>query len=100
MSWLKFYPLQTAENTRVLKHSQLTSLSIDFDNGGNPYTIFIRPKNSSYDISVILSVQLLEDDISSNLPFLVNQWSPCVIQKISANPTILTLYDIYIGAGR
>ena len=100
MSWQKYYPLQTAENTRVLKHSQLTSLSTDFDNGGNPYTIFIRPKNSSYDTSVILNVQLLEDDTASNLPFLVNQWSPCIIQKIIANTTILTNYDIYVGAGR
>lgn len=100
MSWQKYYPLRTAENTRVLKHSQLTSLSTDFDNGGNPYTIFIRPKNSSYDTSVILNVQLLEDDTASNLPFLVNQWSPCIIQKIIANTTILTNYDIYVGAGR
>ena len=100
MSWLKFYPLQTAENTRVLKHSQLTSLSIDFDNGGNLFTVFIRPKNTSYDTSIILNVQLLQDDIASNLPFVTNQWSPCIIQKIIADSNILTNYDIYIGAGR
>lgn len=100
MSWNKYYPFNTAENSRILKHSQLTSLSSDFDNGGNPFTIFIRPKNVSYDVSILLTVQLLQDDSSSQLPFLVNSWSPCIIQKIIANASILTNYDIYIGAGR
>ena len=100
MSWNKYYPFNTAENSRILKHSQLVSLSSNFDNGGNPFTVFIRPKTTSYTTSILLNVQLIQDDSASYLPFLVNSWSPCIIQKIIADTSILTDYDIYIGAGR
>ena len=100
MAWLKFYPTQTAENSRLLKHSKIGSLDSDFDNDGNPFTIFLAPKSTSYDVSVLLDVQLLEDDALSPLPFLTNQWSPCIIRKIGADSSILSDYDIYVGAGR
>lgn len=100
MSWTKYFPFQTAENSRILIHSKLVSLSEDFDNGGDPFTVFVKPKSTSYDSVVILDVQLIKDDTHSECPFNVNQWSPCIIQKIVANSTILNDYDIYIGEGR
>ena len=85
-------------SSRITKHGRITTLTNDFFfTDGMPFSIFILP-NVDNDNIVTTSAKLYKDDISSNMPFRVKEWSPAMITKLDANPGILTGNTIYWGA--
>ena len=87
------------EKSRITHIFQITSLTSDFNNGGIPFAIFLRPKNTAYNTSELIDMQLVKDDTNSLIPVLTNQWNVYIVSVIKANAGILSNYDIYIGAG-
>ena len=85
-------------SSRITKHGRITTLISDFTfTDGMPFSIFIVPTVDNDDI-VTLSAKLYKDETSSNMPFRVKEWSPAMITKLDANPSILTGNTIYWGS--
>ena len=93
----KFFNFEAVLSGRILRQYKISSLATDFNNNGEPFTVFIKPK-----VVTNNHVALIKEDSSifKECPFVLNQWSPCIILSIKANSSILADYDIYVGMGR
>ena len=98
----KFFDYSKVFSGRIVRHSKVNILTSDFNNDGEPFTIFIKPKVVTSNVSIVLDVSLIKEDdtIHTECPFVLNQWSPCILTSIKANASVLIDYDIYIGMGR
>ena len=86
---------------RIVSHGKIESLANGFKIGedGVPFTIYVRPKNATSAIDVIIRLKCYQDDEASNVPVPLNDWSPLLVREIAPNNTLLNYYDIYWGSG-
>ena len=98
----EFFNFEAVLSGRILRQYKISSLSTDFNNNGEPFTVFIKPKVVTNNQVITLDVALIKEysSIFKECPFVLNQWSPCIILSIKANSSILADYDIYVGMGR
>lgn len=94
---------------RLLSHGQITDLTNGFTREGNlSFSLFIVPvaNVSAGIISTPDNAGLLvdcicdQDDVSSDLPVLFNQWTEAAILEIAANAIDLVTYNVYWAAGQ
>lgn len=84
---------------RILSHGKITSLASGFKlKNDMPFTVYIRPKNGSTDIDVIIPVKLRKENDTTDVPVTFNDWSPLAITEIGAS-TITDDNDVYWGSG-
>ena len=48
---------------------------------------------------LLVDCKCYQDDTSSNLPVMFNQWTEAALSEIAANAIDLAVYDVYWGAG-
>lgn len=91
---------------RILSVGQISDLSNGFyisDPSADfktPFSVYIRPKFTTTDVDVVISVKLLKDDEDfADAPVVLNDWSPLAITELEADADLLESYDVYWGAG-
>lgn len=87
---------------RVVSHGQITDLTKGFRlESGNPFSVYVRPKEGVASFDCILSVRCYQDDEFSDAPVTFYDWSPLAICEIapSEDEDLLKTYDIFWGSG-
>lgn len=96
----KGYISEFVNGGRIVSHGKVESLSNGFKIGdGIPFSIYVRPKNPTTAIDVVINLKCYQDDQAGNVPVVLNDWSPLLVREISADASLLSYYDIYWGCG-
>lgn len=83
---------------RIVSGGKITSLASAFSlSGGAAFSIYIVPTTGT-GTTEILTVKLLGGTTAIAMPFKVEDWSPVLIEEISADD-ILSTHDVYWGSG-
>ena len=94
--------------SRIISHGKITSLEAPFEfSAFNPFSIFVVPKanvaagviSAPDNAGLLVNCKCFQDETSSGVPILFNQWNECAIIEIAANAIDLAVYDVYWGAG-
>lgn len=83
---------------RIISHGKIADLSQGFNlPGGAPFSIMVCPKRiQAYQVGTV-HCKLIGDGSASDLPIVYNDWTPALIQSLSANAIDLSDYDVYWG---
>lgn len=85
---------------RVLAHGKIKSLESGFSlRKGQPFSLFIIPKDEEEFEPVVISVKLYQDDTVSDCPFNLRCWNEPAVTEIEASGIDLGDYDVYWGSG-
>lgn len=86
---------------RIVSHGKISDLTNGFMlPSGTPFSIYVRPKGTTTDIDMTLSVRCYQDESASEAPVALNDWSPLEVMEIAAGQNdLLSDYDIYWGSG-
>ena len=96
----KGYISEFMNGGRIVSHGQISDLSGGFKlPGGQPFSIYVRPKEDTDVLDTVLSVRCAQDRELSEAPVLFNDWTPLAIVEIGAESEILNDNDIYWGSG-
>lgn len=96
----KGYISEFMNGGRIVAHGKIDDLSSGFSlPNGEPFSIYIRPKNSVTALDTVLSVRCYQDNDFSEAPVAYNDWSPLAITEIASDNDILTDNDVYWGSG-
>lgn len=86
---------------RVTKVVKLTSLSNDYNPGGNVFSVFLAPKEGSdAGVGDVLAFDAMLPDSNGEfveVPVVVGDWSPIVFRAIKASAIDLTDFDVYVA---
>ena len=102
----KGYVSETMNSSRIVSHGKIALLPFKFTSF-NPFSIFVIPKanvaakviSAPENVGLLVDCKCYQDDTSSNIPVLFNQWSEAAIIEISEGAIDLAVYDVYWGAG-
>lgn len=83
---------------RFLSHGMIADLSNGFKRD-YPFSIYIRPKETTMQTDVTVSCRLVCDESNSAFPVPLSDWTPAAIVEIAPNAISLADYDVYWGAG-
>lgn len=67
--------------------------------GGEPFSVFLRPKEVTMDTCTIIQCKLLGDGEFGSMPTSLNDWTPAAIKEIAPGGIDLSAYDAWWGAG-
>lgn len=96
----KGYISEFMNGGRIVSHGKISDLTNGFKlPGGEPFSVYIRPKFSTSTLDTVISVRCSQDEQLSEAPVLFNDWSPMAIVEIGADAEILKTNDIYWGSG-
>lgn len=96
----KGYISEFINGGRIVAHGQVKSLDKPFSlPEGIPFSIYVRPKGPVEGLDVMLNVKCWQEQVFSDAPFVLNDWSPMAIKAIAPNADFLNTYDLYWGAG-
>ena len=103
---MKGYVSESMTAGRIVSKGKIAALPFSFSSF-NTFSIFVVPKANvtaglisvPNDAGVLVSCKCYQDDASSNLPVLFNQWTEAAIVEIPTDGINLTTYDVYWGAG-
>lgn len=84
---------------RILSHGQITNLADGFALDGQPFSIYVRPKQTVTAMDMVVSAKCICDTELSSLPVSFNDWTPASIVALDKNAINLAQYDVYWGAG-
>lgn len=108
MATPKGYVSETMNSSRICSQGKITELPFKFTSF-NPFSIFVIPKANvaakvisapSQDaVGLLIDCKCFQDDTSSDLPVLFNQWTEAAIIEITEGAIDLAVYDVYWGAG-
>ena len=97
----KWYITEILNAGRVLSKGQITAPNATFGLQDNvPYSLFLHPKESTTDITAVISVRLQQDIDFGLMPFNVNCWTEGSVWTANITSELLAKYDIYWGAGQ
>ena len=102
----KGYVSETMNSSRIVSHGKITELPFKFTSF-NPFSIFVVPKanvaakviSSPINVGLLVDCKCYQDDTSSDIPVLFNQWTEAAILEIAEGAIDLAVYDVYWGAG-
>lgn len=93
--------INTFESVKVLSCNQVTDLTADFKlTNGNSFHILIAPGDTADKVEgqvLPVGMKLAKNDTSKNIPVVVGDWNPLVVESIDASAIDLTKYDVYIS---
>lgn len=96
----KGYIREFINGGRIVAHGQVKSLDKPFSlPEGIPFSIYVRPKGPVEGLDVMLNVKCWQEQVFSDAPFVLNDWSPLAVETIGADSSILESYDIFWGSG-
>ncbi len=96
----KGYISEFVNGGRIVSHGKIESLENGFKIcDGVPFSIYVRPKNATSSIDVLINLKCYQDEEASNVPVPLNDWSPLLVSEIAPDATLLNYYDIYWGSG-
>jgi hypothetical protein len=96
----KGYISEFINGGRIVSHGKVENLDNGFSLSDNmPFSVYIRPKAETAKIDVIMNVRCWQEQVFSDAPFVLNDWSPLAISAIGADSSILEHYDVYWGCG-
>lgn len=96
----KGYISEFMSGGRIVSHGKITDLSDGFKlPGGEPFSVYIRPKYSVSTLDTVISVRCYQDDSVSEAPVVFNDWSPMAIAEIAPDTELLNTNDVYWGSG-
>lgn len=102
----KGYVSEIMNSSRIVSHGKIAQLPFKFTTF-NPFSILVIPKANVTagviaapdNAGLLVNCKCFQDDASSNLPVLFNQWTEAAIIEIPADAIDLDVYDVYWGAG-
>ncbi len=90
--------INTFESVKVLKVDQLESLSEDFSlSDGKGFHVFIAPLSGADKDSgetIIIKAKPVKNDEAVEVPIVVGDWNPVLLEKIAANSEADTDIDL------
>lgn len=96
----KGYISEFVNGGRIVSHGKINDLSSGFRLPGDiPFSDYARPKSSTSDIDIVLSVRCSQDSIMKEAPVALCDWSPMQIVEIAPDNKALGTVDLYWGAG-
>lgn len=85
---------------RILSKGKISDLSNGFKvNDGKPFSIYVRPKEASSDIDLLVRCKCIADREMSEVPIPLNDWTPLALLRLDANAIDLSKYDVWYGCG-
>jgi len=87
---------------RLSAHGKITDgqMAAGFKLKSNePFSICVVPKSATTNTLLIVSLMLNHDDISSDFPVPLNDWTPGLILELASNAIDLEDYDVYWATG-
>ena len=96
------------QSGRLNSHGEIITLSSGFSlENDYPFTIFIIPKanisngiiSQPTEIGLIVNCSLYADDIQSDCPFILGQWSEAYLSSLGVNSIDLDIYRLFWGSG-
>lgn len=92
--------------SRIVSHGKIAELPFKF-NSFNSFSILVIPKASvtakvistPETTGLLVDCKCYQDDTSSDIPVLFNQWTEAAIVEIAEGAIDLATYDVYWGAG-
>lgn len=91
---------ETVNAGRIVSHGKITSLTAAFSTtNGQPFSIFVIPKNGTDVLPITVSCRLMLDTAASVCPISLYCWNEVMIIEIAAAAINLSLYDVYWGCG-
>lgn len=102
----KGYVSEIMNSSRIVSHGKIAALPFKFTSF-NPFSILVIPKinvtakviSSPETAGLLVDCKCYQDDTSSNLPVMFNQWTEAAIIEIAEDAIDLETYDVYWGAG-
>jgi hypothetical protein len=96
----KGYISEFINGGRIVSHGKVENLDNGFSLPNNmPFSVYIRPKAETAKIDVVMNVRCWQEQVFSDAPFVLNDWSPLAVSAIGADSSILEHYDVYWGCG-
>jgi len=100
------YVSESMNAGRILSHGKISALPFTFTSF-NPFSIFVVPKanvtsgviSTPDNAGMLVDCKCYQDDASSDIPVLFNQWTEAAIIEIAEDAIDLDDYDVYWGAG-
>jgi hypothetical protein len=94
------YVSETVNAGRIVSHGKITSLTSAFSlTSGQPFSIFVIPKNGTDVLPITAVCKLMLDSAASACPISLYCWNEVMIVELGATAINLTTHDVYWGAG-